>query len=128
MEEQDTYRRTEIDEEKSRDRKQSGTTEGSKEQKTAKGEHTAKRGTRGKEEERKRRRGRSPEQSREAGDSPLAAFREEKKRRRGPRSVLPVRIPTGSPVLAIQTKWRRRTRRKRRRTSTRKRRRWREGR
>lgn len=51
MEEQDTYRRTEIDEEKSRDRKQSGTTEGSEEQKTAKGEHTGKRGTRGKEEE-----------------------------------------------------------------------------
>lgn len=57
MEEQDTYRRTEIDEEKSRDRKQSGTTEGSEEQKTAKGEHTGEEGDtrkRGREKEKKR--------------------------------------------------------------------------
>lgn len=51
-------------------------------------------------------RGRSLEQSREAEILRALAGLPREKKRRGPRSVLPVRIPTGSPVLAIQRRGR----------------------
>lgn len=112
MEEQDTHRETETNEEENRDRKQSGT-----EARRRKGGRRRikmrrrngdmrKEGEREKDEEDEAWSNRARRRS-----SALAGLPREKKRR-GPRSVLPVRIPTGSPVLAIQTRKRRRERKR----------------
>lgn len=93
-----------MNEEESRDRKQSGTEGKGRRIKTRREGIEV----RGEEKERgEKRGGRNPGRLREAKillSLPLERAKK-KKKRRGPRSVLPVRIPTGS--LAIQTRKRR---------------------
>lgn len=93
-----------MNEEESRYRKQSGAEGKGRRIKTQREGTGTRRGE--KEERATETRKTKPGAIAQSEDPPLAASRESrKKRRRGPRSVLPVRIPTGS--LAIQTKKRR---------------------